>query len=149
MCLRVPRGSGSQNASLPGEGFDMKSKFITSGIPSAISCSITPAKLHLQHEGTGLNTSTPIRGSDLCTRAVFEEAPLDFRHSHRDEAVKLLLRVEAIARARVLPAGSAGSLPRLGFRNPLDCQDLQSTAWKTPHVSKQLCSWLLNLQSIF
>lgn len=51
--------------------------------------------------------------------------PLDLRHSHRDEVVKLLLGVEAIAGARVLSAGSARSLPRLGFRNPLHCQHLQ------------------------
>lgn len=71
-------------------------------------------------------------GAHIYARVEFSsQAPLNFRHSHRDEAVKFLLRVEAIAQARVLPAGSASSLPRLGFRNPLDCQNLQSIAWKT------------------
>lgn len=48
---------------LPGEGLDMKSKFITSGIPRAMSCSITLAKLHLQqNRRTGhSNTMTYIK----------------------------------------------------------------------------------------
>lgn len=42
--------------SLPGDGLDMKSKFITSGIPRAMSCSITPARLHLWCERTQRRT---------------------------------------------------------------------------------------------
>lgn len=129
----------------------MKSKFITSGIPRAMSCSITPAKLHLhtqkrkekqaiqQHR---LNESTHSRGSLACRSAHTElcypfewegspAVPLDLRHSHGDEAVKFLLGIETVARARVLSACSARSLPCLGFRNPLYGQHLQPTVWQT------------------
>lgn len=110
----------------------MKSKFITSGIPSASSCSITPAKLHLRHEGGGVSIQRHAARAQIS--GVLDKAPLNFRHRHGDKAVKLLLGVEAIAPARVLPAGSASSLPRLGFRNPLHRQDLQAAAWeKTKH----------------
>lgn len=108
----------------------MKSKFITSGIPRAMSCSITPAKLHLRRERTQtrtglltrwLNTVFVTHPSGKPVLAV----PLDLWDRHGDEVVKFLLGVETVAGARVLSAGPAGPLPGLGFGDPLHCQHLQ------------------------
>lgn len=61
----------------------------------------------------------------ICMETKTSYAPLDLGHGHGDEVVELQLGVEAIARAGVLPAGSASPLPRLGFGDPLHGQHLQ------------------------
>lgn len=110
------------NSVVPGEGLDMKSKFITSGIPSAISCSMTAARLHLQDQQENIYPAT----LTLTRRAHgLWILPLDLRYSHGDEVVKLLLGVETVAEAGVLPASPTRSLPRLGLRDPLHRQHLQ------------------------
>ena len=98
---------------------------------------ITPAEHthteHLNHIGLKSRHSRKLptvlqKVTALATtyKELHSSQPLNLRHRHGDELVELNLSVEAVAETRVLPACPACSLPGLGFRDPLHCQDLQT-----------------------
>lgn len=84
---------------------------------------------------------TPVRGTRAADAAAADPSPrraasgawghppLDLRHGHLLKLLELVLCVEPVTDATVLPAGPARPLPRLGLGHALHGENLQAAVW--------------------